>query len=480
MLTEARQLFKNFVSLAMGFFFVRLLNAIANLYIARTLGPADFGTLSFGQELTVILSFCANLGLDDLLVREVARKSDGIAFLLGDAIILKSLTLPFGALVTLLLVLYNPNRSWLFFFLVIYSLLHSYLLIFCAVFRGLERMGLQTILLTAQMFIIAVGSILAVWLTRDITVAALCYLLATAITVGSGYILLLKKGIRPQYRWQPATWKRLLVTTLPFGLVFINLLLYERLSTISIATLCGETASGWFNSIHAIILVLSLIPSTIVATIFPLLSRKAQPGPQAIAVICASLIKYTTVAGVGLAIALYISAPLAVPLLLGAAYEPSIQLLQIIAISIPFFFISLTLVGVLEAANQQGACAKGIGYALIVATPFCLAATRLGGYQGGTLAYVVNNVVLTGVLFWLTTRSVGRFNVRQVFALPATAGAAAGITAYVGRHWPPIVLLAVVCCCYVSVLVLNGVLNPNEAAMVRKIWQSRRGHDADL
>lgn len=480
MLKEARQLFKNFLSLATGVFITRLFSTIANLYVARALGPADFGIFSFGLEVALIFSVCVNLGLDDLLVREVARRTQGVASLIGDAIVLKSMVLPLGALVTLLLSLYNPNRSWLFLVLVAYSLVYSYFLVFCAVFRGLEQMEFQMLLMSSQMFLVATGSILSVRFTRNVTVVTLCYLLAAAITMGGGYVLLSKKGIRPQYRWQPATWKPLLVTSLPFGLAFISMLVYERLSTISIATLSGETASGWFNSMHNIILVLSTIPSIIAAATFPLLSRRARQSPRNIAAIAANLIKYTTVVSLGLAIVLYISAPWAVPLLYGAAYEPSILLLQIMAAAVPFFFLNLTLVGVLEAANQQAACAKGIGYTLLVAIPICLGATWLGGYQGGTVAYAVNHVLLTGVLFRLVSRTVGRFKLGQIFVLPATASAVAGVAAYVGRQWSLIALIPVVCCCYAAVLILHGWLNPQEAATLRALWRSRRGHDPSL
>ncbi len=473
MFKEAGQLVKNFVSLAAGVFLIRLLSMIANLYVARELGPSDFGVLSFGLELGLILSACANLGLDDLIVREVARQAEGAASLLGDALVLKNLAWPLGALAAIVLFLFNPGRGWLLALMVAYSLLYSYLLVFCAVFRGLERMQFQTLLMTGQMLLVAAGSILAVWLTRNVNVAALSYLLSAVLAVVAGYVLLNKKGIRPQYRWQPANWKRLLAVTLPFGLVFIYLLIHERLSTIVVAALCGEMASGWFNAVHSIILIITLFPSTIVATTFPLLSRKAQQGSQTVAAICANLVKYNTVVSLGLALLLCTAAPWAVPLLFGKAYQPSMQLLQIMAFGLPFLFINLTLISVLEAANQQGACARAIGYALIVAIPVCLAGTWWAGYRGGTLAYVANQAILAGVLLWLASNKVGRFNARQVFALPAVAGVVAGAMAGLGRHWSPLVLTAVVGGCYACVVLLISVLNPREAAMIRQLWRRK-------
>ncbi|MGH2368954.1 MAG: oligosaccharide flippase family protein, partial [Chloroflexota bacterium] len=60
-----RRLFADFAYLLTGHGFVRLVSFVASLYVAKALGPAEFGALSLGLALAVMFGVCANLGLDD-------------------------------------------------------------------------------------------------------------------------------------------------------------------------------------------------------------------------------------------------------------------------------------------------------------------------------------------------------------------------------------------------------------------------------
>lgn len=62
MFKEARKVVKNFTSLITGWFFIRLLSAGATMYIAKTLGPTDFGALAFGLSLVLSLASAPILG----------------------------------------------------------------------------------------------------------------------------------------------------------------------------------------------------------------------------------------------------------------------------------------------------------------------------------------------------------------------------------------------------------------------------------
>ncbi len=467
MSNEFLQLFKNFTSLVTGKVFVRLVSFVSTLYIARKVGPADFGQLTFALTVGFVFSFAANLGLDNLIVREVARNRKGASLLLGDALILKIPTLPLGILVAGLISLTDPHAKALFFLLTGYSVLHSCLLLFCAVFRGLERMEFEAFLLSIQILLIAAGSIVAVWLTGEVVLVGAIYFFATLGVLIGSYFLLLRKGLRPRYRWQPAAWRRLLLTVLPFALITIGLLIYDRQTVVLITLLCGEAAVGWFNAVHSFVLVLANIPNIIVSTLFPLLSRSAQDDHHSVVTISEIALKYTNIASFPLAISLSALASPIIGSFFGPQYHNSVALLRLIAPSLPFIFISVILVGVLQTVDQQRACAIGLWGSLAVATPACLAVTRLWGYQAGTLAYVLSHILLTCVLFWTTTRVVGSVNLDQVFVRPAVAGMAMAAVFYLGQElFLPILALAALLC-YGVMLLLTGTVGKPEWALLR-------------
>ncbi|HBO14107.1 MAG TPA: flippase, partial [Halieaceae bacterium] len=73
--------------------------------MARYLGPAAFGILSFAQALVLILGAVAGLGLRDVSIRELVRDSEQQATILGSA---AALQLAGGALAYALLAAVVP------------------------------------------------------------------------------------------------------------------------------------------------------------------------------------------------------------------------------------------------------------------------------------------------------------------------------------------------------------------------------------
>lgn len=75
---------------------------VASLWVARYLGPEEFGYLSYAQNFVIILSAVSGLGLDAIVLRELSRRESESAVILGSAFLLKGIgaLLVFSALIT--------------------------------------------------------------------------------------------------------------------------------------------------------------------------------------------------------------------------------------------------------------------------------------------------------------------------------------------------------------------------------------------
>lgn len=72
---------------------LRLVSGVlVGIYIARYLGPERFGTLSYVLAIVAFLIVVARLGMDAVLVREVARREEDAGHILGTAIALMLLS----------------------------------------------------------------------------------------------------------------------------------------------------------------------------------------------------------------------------------------------------------------------------------------------------------------------------------------------------------------------------------------------------
>jgi O-antigen/teichoic acid export membrane protein len=73
---------------------------IVGIWVARYLGPGDFGILNYALSYTALFMLFVNLGLDQIVIREVVKKAKLTNYLLGTAFSLKLI----GALIAIVCV----------------------------------------------------------------------------------------------------------------------------------------------------------------------------------------------------------------------------------------------------------------------------------------------------------------------------------------------------------------------------------------
>jgi enterobacterial common antigen flippase len=393
-----RRLVRDTAALAIGQVVVRLVGLVSTFYVARALGPTAFGLFSLGLGLALLLSAGAGLGFDDLVVRELARASSAGAALLADALVARLTVLPIGVLAAVALSVAHPDRGVMYLALLAYGLLHSYVLLVCAVFRARGRMPLQSLLLGVEVLLIGGCAVLSAWTTSDPAAVALGYAAAAGAAFALGSSLLRLVGVAARWRGRPATWPSRARAALPFAATTVGLLLYDRLALFGVASIVGQADAGWFGAAHNIVLGLANAPVILMLAAFPGLARTAHADADAVRPAALALTRLVAALGFGLAAALELLAPTIVPLVFGADYAPAVDLLRALALGAPPFFVTVVLAFVLEASDRQVDCARAIGGTLAVAVPGTLAAVWLLGTPGGAAAYVGAHVLLAGVL----------------------------------------------------------------------------------
>jgi len=93
-------LFKNFSWLLLDKI-IRIVGGLAvGIWLARYLGPHDFGIINYASAFIAFFVFLPNLGLDQIVVRELSKKPESYNTLLGTAFVMKLL----GAIIALSLI----------------------------------------------------------------------------------------------------------------------------------------------------------------------------------------------------------------------------------------------------------------------------------------------------------------------------------------------------------------------------------------
>jgi O-antigen/teichoic acid export membrane protein len=395
-----------FLSLLAGSVVVRAAAFAASVVVIRCVGPSEFGAFSTGLTLAVLLALCVNPGMDDLLVRDLARAPERqLDWLVGDAILLRSPAVPLGLLGGVLGDVIAQSGG-LYLCLGLYGAGYAYLMLIGAVLRGRGWMHAQATLLSAHMTTIALVSIVGCLLTPSIVLVAAVYAAATAIAAAAGYVLLLRNGVRPRYAWRAGVWTRRATASLAFGATLVGLLLLDRQALVWLAVVRDQTHAGWFGSIYNLVLALTNLPMAAAAVALPHLTQLAQRSQVELRRSAAHLLACTLAIGLLAAATLNVLAQPVVLLLFGPEYEASAAVLRVIAFSVPPFFLTFVLISILEAVDQQKSCAAGVLQALAVATPITVLAVWRFGLDGAAVGYVAAHLLLAAVLAWRTRRAL--------------------------------------------------------------------------
>ena len=240
------------------------LGFILNILLARFLGVGGFGIYTYALAWRDLLIIPSLLGLDTLMVKEVAiyrTKSEwgllkGILRWSNLMVLLSSTVIAIGAIALIWSLDWQEKRSTIWAFSLAMSLLPISALrnVRLAAMKGLKLVFLG--LLPEMIFVpILVMGISGTWyyfqdntLTAEMVLAA--RLIATILTLGVG-IYLLQKYLPPeikkaQCQYQTKAWlKRLL----PFMLLGGMYVITSRSDTLMLGTILGAEASGLYNPV---------------------------------------------------------------------------------------------------------------------------------------------------------------------------------------------------------------------------------------
>jgi O-antigen/teichoic acid export membrane protein len=262
-------LFDRFVRVLVGMF--------VNVWVARYLGVAQYGQLAYILAYLTFFQVVATLGMDAIVVREIAIKKNAAAEILGTAAFLRVLSgfLLWG-LAILVMVAWDGWRSdtvWL-------VALAGGALVFQAAetvdlwFQSQSKSRLTVLAKLTAYVLSAILKVAAIFLEAPVWVFVALFAVEMAVSC-VGLIVIYHKAPCEE-RWRKSfMWGRtLLRESWPFMLSGLSVTVYMRIDQIMIRDIIGEAALG----VYAVVLTLSniwhVIPMTLNISLAPYVARK--------------------------------------------------------------------------------------------------------------------------------------------------------------------------------------------------------------
>ena len=256
--------FERIVGMAVTFF--------VGVYVARYLGPANFGLLSYAGSFVGLFAAIGTLGLDSILVRELVKDEKQRDELLGTTFVLKIIGSIFVLIIVLIAVRFTNNDNFtnlLIYIIVIGTIFQS----FNVINFYFQAKVLSKYTVYAQIFstiLCSVIKLLLIYFNMGLIYFATVTLLQSII-LASGLIVMYIKQKSSLFNWSVnyGLAKDLLKDSWPLMLSGIAISIYMKIDQVMIKNILDAEAVGNYAVAVRLSEIWYFIPIAITNSLFP-------------------------------------------------------------------------------------------------------------------------------------------------------------------------------------------------------------------
>lgn len=384
------------------------LGLLVGVWVARFLGPAQFGDINYAMAFVGIVTVFTTLGLDNIAIRELVNGRNE-AEVMGTTFYSRLIV----SLVTLLGLI-----GYAFFYLDA-SAARTGLVVafsFISVFQSLDAIDLYFQSIVKSKFSVYAKNI--AFTISAVLRVVLLMMNASVFYFGLAMVTeFLFGGLLLVYYYQTKTGKRMsawvfnfsllkemLTHSWPLILSSISVILYMRLDQVMLGHIATSKAVGDYSAASKLVEVWYFIPTAITSSLYPFIiqSKNDRKAYEKKLVNLYSLLLWGSIIASALTT---IAAPYLVTILFGEGYHDAVIILQVYIWSVPATFMGLATSQYLMAENltQISFLRTFIGLVINIILNYIL--IPLYGGVGAALATVISYTFATfSIVFFKSTR----------------------------------------------------------------------------
>ncbi len=448
--------------------------------IARTLGPEQQGIYSTALTFTTIMVVFIDLGLTNVLIREVAKAKDKAQTYLSTVVAIKIVLGILTYLATVLIVNvvpYDPLLKQLIYVSAITMLFDSFHTTMYGVLRGLGDLRYESIMVFgSQLCTLALGSIFLFY-GLPIVFLILAFTIASAVNFLFAFVMMKKHyAVRLIPSFDPEIARLLIRIAIPFALAGLFARVYSYVDSLLLERFLDVRAVGWYSVAYKITYAFQFIPLALVAALYPQLSKYYKENKERLAYIFERGLVYLALAAFPIAFGIAVLARDIILSIFTVAYEPSIMPLQILVISLIFSFIGFPIGACLNACDRQATQTKIVGAVMVVNVLLNILFIPIWGPSGAAVAALIGNILLT-VIGYLYIPSIAAISHRYIFknigliALSAAVMAAVVFAVHSSVSYSISIIIGAFV--YAAMVIATKVLRPSQLVELRLLLQKK-------
>jgi O-antigen/teichoic acid export membrane protein len=474
MATQTKKITFDTAALFLGRVSGLLLGVVRLSYLARYLGVSNFGVLNAAVYFTSVFQSLFDLGLSQLLIRELSRDRSQSNDLLGTAVLLKLLVVASASVIVgiaTLLSQFDATTNWAILFTTFALALNGVSMLFLSAFQAHRRMILVSAASIVNDILLSGTIILLVPGAPGLTTVLI--LTAAASVANCIFLMVMYRRIfgKLRIRTDRKLWKVLLMEGAPMAVSSLGVSTYIFIGPTILKFTRGDTEVGIYSAGYKLISILTLIPTVFTQVLYPIFSDFAVSARHKLQKALEDSLRVMFLISIPLAVGTTILAAKIIAAIYPPTFSGASFVLQVVIIGNALGYLAWVIYTFLLSLGRQRFCMwNSLIIGVIVLGSGLLFVPRYG--------YPAVAVIMTGseiALFLSLILYTGRMgyhprNIRTGGKILAAAAIMGGILLALG-DWPLIPSIVLGGATYAVVIYALRALGDQERELITKILQ---------
>lgn len=394
-----RPVLRNAIILALTIVSVNAISVPFIAFLARALGPEGFGLYSVAVTFASIFAMAIDMGTGKLLTREISKHGHDVPMIIGAQLLPKPFLFVLIYLMGLVggpLLGYRGAQWSMVLASIVIALFMAHGVAARAVFHAFQRMEYDAIGLLTERVVSVACAVMAVGLGYGVSGVVVGLIIGNMADTLVSWTLASRRFNVAIRRPDRACLMHALRAGFPLATAALFSTLYIRSQVILIERLLGSSAAGWYNAAFQLLVIALFIPQMFSLALFPVLARLAQQDRAELERIGFRVTWLMTGLGGLLSVAAAGMAGWIVPLLYSSAFAASIEILRVLALSLPLTFAHSMLAQVLVASDRQDVVGRATAIAAVASIAASAMVIQCFGVVGAAWAAVLAEALLLG------------------------------------------------------------------------------------
>lgn len=384
----------------------------ATIYIARHLGPQNYGQLSYAVSFVGLFGFIATIGIDSILYRELIKTPEKSNELLGTGFLIRVSTGIIAALIcsTLAFFLAADDVSKVLIFILSGTFIINAFQIINHTFQAKVQPKYPAIITLIIVVTLNILKILTLMFDKGVIYLA-SILLLESILYALFYVYIYKSklgGFLSRWSYDASIARTLIRDSLPLLFTTAFALIYSRIDQVFIKHMIDVSSVGIYDAAVRLAEVWYIIPSILVTTFFPAIINAKKTSEKLYFARIKKLAILLLTLALSISLVVSVLAPYIMRALYGEAFSSGTLVLQIYVWATVGIFLGTLVTNYLIAENYRGLLFVTSLIPMIMNVALNLLWIPSYGIAGAAYATLVSYlcVPLSVVLFPSTRRAV--------------------------------------------------------------------------